>query len=74
MKVQDVIKTIDETEMISRIMGKFQNYPNNSISKRDVVNSYLFPNISQKEAEEIVSQLDKTITSAIMSFKPKIKK
>lgn len=74
MKVQDVIKTIDETEMISRIMGKFQNYPANSLSRRENVQNFLFSDVTREEAEEIVSQLDKTITSALTSFKPKLKR
>ena len=68
MKVTDVVQQIDVKAVISKIMDQYASYPTGSLSPREIVRSLNF-NVSREEAEAIVTQLDTTITSAIMDFK-----
>ena len=68
MKVSDVIKQVDVQTIVNKIMDQYASYPTGSLSPREIVRSLNF-NVSREEAEAIVTQLDTTITSAIMDFK-----
>ena len=68
MKVSDVIKQVDVQTIVNKIMDQYASYTTGSLSPHEIVRSLNF-NVSREEAEAIVTQLDTTITSAIMDFK-----
>ena len=74
MKVTDVVKQLDTTAVLQKIMDRYKGFPQGSISPRESVFSKDYGIVSREEAEEIVAQLDTTVTSAIMDFKYKPKK
>jgi len=68
MKVTDVITQIGERDLISKILGKYNNYPSGSLSPRDVVTGLDYTVQNREEAEKIVKALDVHVSNAINDF------
>ena len=71
MKVSEIVKCYSHEDLLKDIFKKYENFPKGSISPREVVESMIFPVCSREEAEELIAELDATVTSAILKFKAK---
>ena len=74
MKVNDVITHIDGEILIKQMLDKYKTWPQGSISPREVVKGMNFPVQSREEAEELMAQLNATVSSAILDFQVNAKK
>ena len=75
MKVNDIITKFDTEKFIADLLRKDlggPQYPEGSLSLRESVKIYNLHNISKEDAEKIVIQLEKTVSSALQNFKPKL--
>lgn len=73
MKVNDVISHIDGDALIQSMLAKYKNFPAGSISPREVIKGLDFPVQSREEAEELMADLNATVSSAILDFQVKRK-
>lgn len=68
MKVNDIITKFNEKDLIDKILKQYSNYPSGSLSRREVIQGLDFTVHSREEAEELMAELDATVSSAILGF------
>lgn len=78
MNVSDIlpekIPTLDAEKFMNNLFSHYSNYPKNSISQREVVESINLGEISYEDAMKIADKLNAEVTKTIQSFQAKIKK
>jgi hypothetical protein len=74
MKVSDVVTTLNVNDLVSKILGKYNNYPSGSLSPREVVTGLDYTVQNQEEAERIVKALDAHVSNAINDFQVSLRK
>lgn len=74
MKVTDVLSQMNGDVMIQKILDRYKSFPAGSISPREVIKGLDFKVQSREEAEELMAELDATVSSAILDFQDKRKR
>jgi hypothetical protein len=72
MKASEIITRKSETDLLNMILGKFNRYPEGSLTPRNTVNKLDFTVKDREEAEHIVKLLDTHITNAINDFQSSV--
>jgi len=69
------IPTLDTDKLINNILAGYANYPKNSLSKREIVESITIDHVSLEDAKKFCDELNAEVTKTILSFhKQKAKK
>lgn len=73
MKLYEItgIPTLDPAKLMKRIADKMSVYPEGCVTRRETVQVFEFKDPSIDEVEEMMQELDHTVTKALFDFHKK---